>query len=194
MWGDPQWWQGCCRSHILDNGRMIGCPWHTWWQIVGWRMRVGTLASTLRWSSVFVVLNWWNLPSVCKMASRPRLLVVDSTRLEWSWWYKTCRNSLCRYRETTYWHKNCKTKKMAKMFVVIVATLALVSSSGCQEDNVNLLFTVPGRVINATGQVCPPNHIRVRERTKLARDVRYLLHTVTAPSCQVFQIQSTQVH
>ena len=83
---------------------------------------------------------------------------------------------------------------MAKMFVVIVATLALVSSSGCQEDNVNLLFTVPGRVINATGQVCPPKHIRVRERTKLARDVRYLLHTVTAPSCQVFQTQSTQVH
>ena len=60
---------------------------------------------------------------------------------------------------------------MAKMFMVVVATLALVSPSVCQEDNINLPLTVPARVINATGQVCPPNHIRMSECTKLARDV-----------------------
>ena len=79
---------------------------------------------------------------------------------------------------------------MAKMFMVVVATLALVSPSVCQE-NINLPFTVPARVINATGQVCPPNHIRVSERNKIAQDVRDLLRTVTAPSCQEFQTQSS---
>ena len=80
---------------------------------------------------------------------------------------------------------------MAKMFMVVVATLALVSPSVCQENNINLPFTVPARVINTTGQVCPPNHIRVSERNKIAQDVRDLLRTVTAPSCQEFQTQSS---
>ena len=80
-----------------------------------------TLAVVCRMRCTVIV--WAHLGHWIKFHFLPRqMMLIDCfslfTRLEWSWWYKTCRNSLCRYREATYWRKNFKTKKMAKMFDV----------------------------------------------------------------------------
>ena len=84
-------------------------------------------------------------------------------------------------------------KQIAKMlYITVIATLALVSyptPSASQVDNTNL--TLPARVIDVTGQVCPPDEVRVSERNKIAEDVQGLLHTTTATACQLFRTQSS---
>ena len=84
-------------------------------------------------------------------------------------------------------------KQIAKMlYITVIATLALVSlltPSASQIDNTTL--TLPARVIDVTGQVCPPDEVRVSERNKIAEDVRGLLHTTTATACQLSQTQSS---
>ena len=77
------------------------------------------------------------------------------------------------------------------MFTLIVATLALVSQSASQVDSSNLPLILPGRVINTTGQSCPPEEVRVSERNDINEDVRDLLHTVVVPSCLLFSTQSS---
>ena len=74
------------------------------------------------------------------------------------------------------------------MFTVILATLVLVSQSA----STNLPLTLPSRVINTTGQSCPPEEVRMSERNEVDEDIQDLLFTVVAPSlCQAFQIQSS---
>ena len=84
-------------------------------------------------------------------------------------------------------------KQIAKMLhTIAIATLALVSlptPSASQVDNTNL--TLPARVIDVTGQVCPSDEVRLSERNKIAEDVRGLLRTTTATACQIFQTQSS---
>ena len=84
-------------------------------------------------------------------------------------------------------------KQIAKMlYITVIATLALVflpTPSASQIDNTNL--TLPARVIDVTGQVCPPDEVRVSERNKIAEDVRGLLHTTTATACQLSRTQSS---
>ena len=66
-WRDPPQWQGWYWSRVLGNDKMISYPWRTWWLIVVWWMRVGTLASKWR-SSVSVV--WTDeicYISICRM-------------------------------------------------------------------------------------------------------------------------------
>ena len=76
------------------------------------------------------------------------------------------------------------------MFMV-VATLALASLSTSQVDNFPLPFVLPARVINTTGQVCPPDQVRVSEKNKIAQDVRDLLRTATGAPCQLLSTQSS---
>ena len=74
------------------------------------------------------------------------------------------------------------------MFVAIVAALALVSSSTSQIDNPSLPhFTLPARVNSTTGQVCPPNEVRMSERNKIHDDVQDLLQST---SCLLLTTES----
>ena len=77
------------------------------------------------------------------------------------------------------------------LFMVILVLISLSTLSASQLDNANLLLTYPATVINTTEQVCPPNEVQVNQRNKLAQDIQGLLRTVAAPSCQVFQAQSS---
>ena len=90
-------------------------------------------------------------------------------------------------------HEAKNTTRSMKIFAVIVAILALVSLSTSQVDNTNfpLLFVLPARVINTTGQVCPPDQVRVSEKDKIAQDVRDLLRTATGAPCQASFTQSS---
>ena len=74
------------------------------------------------------------------------------------------------------------------LFMVILALVSLPTLSTSQLDNANLPLTYPARVIN-TEQVCPPYEEQVNQQ--VAQDIKGLLRTVAAPSCQVFQAQSS---
>ena len=83
-------------------------------------------------------------------------------------------------------------KQIAKMYVIVVTSLALVflpTPSASQVDNTKL--TLPARVINVTAQVCPPDEVRVSEQNKVAEVVLGLLRTTTATACKIFQTQSS---
>ena len=77
------------------------------------------------------------------------------------------------------------------LFAVVVATLALISQSASQADSSNLPLILPGRVINTTGQSCPLEEVRERERNEVDKNIQDLLRTVVVPSCQLFQTQSS---
>ena len=80
-----------------------------------------------------------------------------------------------------------------KMLAVIVATLALVSLSESQVDSTNLPLTFPARVSSTAGNVCPPNEVRVSERSKVGEDIQDLLRTVVVPSCLLTTTRSSPV-
>ena len=88
-----------------------------------------------------------------------------------------------------YKSKNLQHK--GEMLFMIVATLALASLSTSQVDNFPLPFVLPARVINTTGQVCPPDQVRASEKNKVAQDVRDLLRTATGAPCQLLSTQSS---
>ena len=75
--------------------------------------------------------------------------------------------------------------------MVILALVSPPTQSNSQLDNADLPLTYPARAINTTEQVCPPNEVQVNRKNQVARDIQGLLRTVAAPSCQVFQTQSS---
>ena len=79
---------------------------------------------------------------------------------------------------------------VTKMLAVIVATLVLVCLSENQVHSTNLPLTFPARVNSATTKVCPPNEVRVSERSKVDEDIQDLLRTVVVPFCLVTTTQS----
>ena len=129
---------------------------------------------------------YWKAMFVCTSSLSPWWRLEHSVETSASSSWKQITFSSFVWLLTWTRAKDCKM-----LFMVILALVSLPTLSVSQLDNTNLPLTYPARVINATEQACPPNEVQVNQQNELAQDIQGLLRTVAAPSCQVFQTQSS---
>ena len=77
------------------------------------------------------------------------------------------------------------------IFIALLYTgsCLIQESTASQGDNNSHPFSLTARVINSTGQVCPPDEALMIERVEITQDIQDLLCNAIVP-CETFQTQA----